>query len=1352
VPWGVKRGVASLAACFALTWLVASPASANTYAATEGQSLGSATQPVVLGTTSFDALTPPTINWGDGKTDTCQLNPIGTNPPCSWSQTGEFSGVVYGYHTYAEQDAICLFGVGCQRGQPVPYGYTVTFQSGQPVTGTVSVADAPLTGFAQTGTPLVNVAAPVTVAKFIDVDQGEPPADYVASIDWGDHSPSDTNTRIVPATVNGQPGFAVQGTHAYAASGTYSAKVTIQDSEALRVSSGPITVSSTLTASSSGVESQSLYEGVPFSGLIAQFCSPPGTVTSASVNWGDGTALDTSTTVNAVANNCYQVTAGHTYSEETTNSHTVTVTPTTSSGSIPPVTGTADVSDAPLSATLDSSALTAGSLDLPASVIAHVTDANTVAPPCANGGPCDLTAKVTWGDGTPGTGVLSPDPSGGFDVTAGPHTFPGPGTYTIAVSVTDKGGSTIAASGTYTINPPPALTTGCNSPVPAIGATTGLYGGRLDPHYQPNWGISSDDRVLRFGNVVLCAEDAPWTYRGTAPLAHGAPIPYWDPLCLFRCKTPYTGGVFQTTGKVTVNGIELSPFNLQPITVDTWAGSITGPSDVTVNPTSHAGTFGSVNLTATPWILDNHNTVAYMPASSNAYLAGLNLTGNLHIRVDGLGTSAIDGYMLLPNVFSLRAYAGGPPSSPITIHEHYPGVPGKALDHPAPDYASTSHAAGDPCSYPPSNAPIQLTSPDLYLGGIEMHCAYIYYDPSTGDALGGGGFGIGPVYADGFLKLQHDAFAGAGGGVTGLNVPIAPAVNLQSIHFSVFLDPSRFHAQAGLAIAGGLAELDGGTLVAFATNDHPYGYDWDKPITGQDDIPGTSSILDSNPFTSFTIGAGGSFQPLDLPLHVHGYALYSYPAYVEFGGAMDASVLGGAVSFNANLQGQFWLNDRDFNIEGGLNLCLPDPIGCNGISGILSSKGVIGCFNLNVFIGTISIGGGYKWGDGGPSIYLSGCTDNFGSYRVSSAADVAQATGARTYVVRKGLPAVMFKLSGTGGSPAFTVTGPRGESATAGPDNEFSGSRQIVILRMHQFDTTWVGIEHPAGGSWRLTPLPGSAPIASTSIAPGVPPASVHAQVTGTGYHRALRFTIRPRPGQTVQFVEIGHGASQSLGIARGVRGTLRFTPAIGPGGRREIVALVFMGGVPATRLVVASYRAPGPPRAGRPAGLRLARRGSTLQISWRRSANSTGYQIVVIGTDGQRMLLVPPASAHGVSVSGFALSGATVEVVGIGPDGNTGPMALARLRPAPPPARVRRLAISRHRKQIRISWGPASGAALYRVILVLSGTPAPVGLDTTQHGLTFTAPSVRTAVRVSVRAEGPLGSLGPEATTRLAG
>ena len=255
-----------------------------------------------------------------------------------------------------------------------------------------------------------------------------------------------------------------------------------------------------------------------------------------------------------------------------------------------------------------------------------------------------------------------------------------------------------------------------------------------------------------------------------------------------------------------------------------------------------------------------------------------------------------------------------------------------------------------------------------------------------------------------------------------------------------------------------------------------------------------------------------------------------------------------------------------------------------------------------------------------------------------------------------------------------------------------------------------------------------------------------------TGYHRTLRYSLRVRRGQVVRFVESGRRVSRSIAKVSASRGTIRFTPAIGPGGRRQIVAQVVRDGLLRAQYVVASYRAPGTPTPARPPHLRLARRGSTLSITWGAAADATrGYRIVVITTDGRRQLFERPPGRRSVSVPSFSASGARVTVVGVGPDNRTGHPAAARLRAPGRPGRVGRLRISRRgATRITVSWRPAARATLYLVTVKFTSSARPSRVMTTKRSLTFAIKSARVGANATVQGENALRTVGPKVSARL--
>ena len=177
-------------------------ASGTSVAATEGQSftgnVATFTDPDTNATASEYSAT---INWGDGTTSTGTISGTG----------GNFT--VSGSHTYAEEGS-----------QTATVTITDTDNTSNQATASsqVTVADAAL--HATGVVPSVSgTTASGTVATFTDANPGGTLSDFTASINWGDG----TTTTGSVATVPG--GFAVSGSHTYAASGTYTITTTIKD-------------------------------------------------------------------------------------------------------------------------------------------------------------------------------------------------------------------------------------------------------------------------------------------------------------------------------------------------------------------------------------------------------------------------------------------------------------------------------------------------------------------------------------------------------------------------------------------------------------------------------------------------------------------------------------------------------------------------------------------------------------------------------------------------------------------------------------------------------------------------------------------------------------------------------------------------------------------------------------------------------------------------------------------------------------------------------------------------------------------------------------------------------------------
>ncbi len=143
-----------------------------------------------------------TIDWGDGVTN--------SGVAVSGS-AGTFS--VNGTHTYQEEGSYVL---KVTLSEVAPGNATTT------ASGTIAVADAPLSGSVVAISPTAGTPFSGTVATFPDADPNGAIADYTATINWGDGT-------TTPGTIGA--GFTVSGSHTYASGigGPFTLSVTIND-------------------------------------------------------------------------------------------------------------------------------------------------------------------------------------------------------------------------------------------------------------------------------------------------------------------------------------------------------------------------------------------------------------------------------------------------------------------------------------------------------------------------------------------------------------------------------------------------------------------------------------------------------------------------------------------------------------------------------------------------------------------------------------------------------------------------------------------------------------------------------------------------------------------------------------------------------------------------------------------------------------------------------------------------------------------------------------------------------------------------------------------------------------------
>ncbi len=402
----------------------------------------------------------------------------------------------------------------------------------------------------------------------------------------------------------------------------------------------------------------------------------------------------------------------------------------------------------------------------------------------------------------------------------------------------------------------------------------------------------------------------------------------------------------------------------------------------------------------------------------------------------------------------------------------------------------------------------------------------------------------------------------------------------------------------------------------------------------------------------------------DLEVHTNGYVRARGKFYWGIGGL-------------ASLKGflQFEMMAPKFNAQARVEACLEFIDWCAGAKAIVSSRGVAVCLKIDVLFDDWEPGFGYRWGDTTPDLYLGGC--DVGPYKehISSGLNqhvravpaslnggpFAKAAGFEQAIdLPAGLPGATIVATGQGAPPKLTLIGPKGERITSPDDLRPVQQAPFLILKDQRANLTQFAIAKPSAGRWRVLVEDGSAPVVSIASANGLSKPEIEAKVTGRGHHRALEYDIKPVPGQEVTFLERGASAGERIGDASGAHGRLAFHPAPGKGERRKIVALVTQDGHARGEFDVTHYRAPSEQRPARPRALRIARRGSTLRLTWSAARHADLHEIRVRLADGRRLTFRTRRPALTVRAVGSRV-GAVVSVRGLLDIGLAGRPSVAR-------------------------------------------------------------------------------------------
>jgi hypothetical protein len=337
-------------------------------------------------------------------------------------------------------------------------------------TASAAIADAPLTAAGVTLSATEGAPFSGLVATFTDGNPGAVPADFTATIAWGDgHSSAGS---IAYDAAHGV--FTVSGSNTYAQAGSYSPTVSIHDlggATALATASAAI-ADAPLSAAGTSIKAT---EGAGFGGVVATFtdANPFATASSftATIAWGDG-HTSVGTIAYDAAHGVFTVSGSNTYAQAGSYSPTVSIHDL--GGATALATASAAIADAPLSAAGTSIKATEGAGF--GGVVATFTDANPFATASS------FTATIAWGDGHSSAGSIVYDAANGAFTVSGSNTYAQAGSYSPTVSIHDLGGATALATASAAIADAPLTAAGTSVNSVVGTAFSGVMATFIDPN------------------------------------------------------------------------------------------------------------------------------------------------------------------------------------------------------------------------------------------------------------------------------------------------------------------------------------------------------------------------------------------------------------------------------------------------------------------------------------------------------------------------------------------------------------------------------------------------------------------------------------------------------------------------------------------------------------------------------------------------------------------------------------------------------------------------------------------------------------------------------------------------------
>ncbi|HUO73917.1 MAG TPA: PKD domain-containing protein, partial [Solirubrobacteraceae bacterium] len=747
------------------------------------------------------------------------------------------------------------------------------------------------------------------------------------------------------------------------------------------------------------------------------------------------------------------------------------------------------------------------------------------------------------------------------------HTYARPGTYTVALKITTVTGQTsvakqqitvVGGGGTVIGGPPPNNSGGaCASVVNGASCVRIVDWGLIHAEIDDGgcFDVSKPLRATPVTNCVVC----PVAARASSPQEAYVGSDWWARF------DRANGMVYSTLHPVTMNGLTFTPQDVgqkvggvdaNRFVIDQADSYVFAPdADVTIAHSSlQVGRHEAIDKifpTVAPSILGvtagvhRHPAIARTAAASSGFdnpcddpditqaplLAQIGNNLPHAVGIDGFGIAGaidvhvVNGEAVMCANATLPLFSSGPPGfRPLTVHATLisDSVGGLHLDN------------------------LHATLDDGYLGLV--HFSHLEFSYSRADARweAAATMDILPGFTVAIdMAFETGAFRH---GAIGVDFP----------------DPGFPVADSGVYITHIDGSVDNPAGGPFAVTGH-------VKLGAQPNLPGIGYLLTIDGGMGITFGdtptveVAGDAQLLGVTLangdvKVSGDGSFSVSAHID-------QRLFGVIGVVSDFSGAYWPR-LNFNVEASSTLSVLDLISIGG-NFLVSSRGVAGCVALKSGPFHLHVGAGVTYSPFDVNLMFSSC--DVGPWRVSHARDATARAAADGVLVSPGMSYEVIGVDGTSAPPAVTVTGPGGARVSA-PAIGHTLTSDYLVAHDPAGKTTFVVIRAPRAGLWTVTPASGSSAISRVRSAASLPDPAVTATVTGTGRERTLSYRIRRIPGQAVRFIETGRGAFGVVGAARGTRGTLRFAAADGPGGIRNVIALVDENSIPRARIVVAHY------------------------------------------------------------------------------------------------------------------------------------------------------------------------------------